>query len=324
MKKIIFLAAMLPMLALGLNSCTEDTQPRLNAPQGEFKLYEPALNNYTYYLTPDGLMTLTTSGQPDYGVATPTQYQVQVSYEADPSKWVEAETDEDGNVTTPANYYNIQTINTQSVISVKMREMAVAMCALMGITSEEDEGLFDPTAREVYVRVHAYVLNPANDSKPGAGDGMVPYTEVYSNVVKLNSVQPYFVVPKPAEIYIIGKYQDWVITGNDKTVTLSEAENGIGSNIFTGYVNMSADDAKTGFRFYTVLGDWETNSIGSQEEDKGKDFKMKEGELEAECVKGKGNFCISGFPGGWMKITVNLNSMTVLFQADDSYEPPTE
>lgn len=321
MKKSILLAALLPMMALGLNSCTDDTQPRLQpAEAGSFKLYEPALNNYTYYLNQEGTLTLTTSGQPDYGVATPTEYEVQVSYEADDTKWVDAVENENGDVITPANYYVLQTINTQSVISVKMRELAVAMCSLMGISSADDEGLFDPNPRPVYVRVRAYVLDPA------AEKGFVDYTEIYSNVIKLNSVQPYFVVPAPAEIYIIGNYQDWKIDGNELTVTLSEAENGIGSNIFTGYVNMTADQASSGFRFYTELGDWgkdgDLPSIGAAAADGDNvDVKMKDGEAEVECVKGKGNFKVQDFEGGWMKITVNMNNMTVLFQAAPDYVP---
>ena len=42
---------------------------------------------------------------------------------------------------------------------------------------------------------------------------------------------------------------------------------------------------------------------------------------KGECVAGKGSWKISNFPaeGGWMKITVDLNTMTVSFMYDPDY-----
>ncbi|MCM1152195.1 MAG: SusE domain-containing protein [Muribaculum sp.] len=318
MNKIALTAALLPMMALALTGCKDDTQPRLQpAEAGTFKLYEPAMNNYTYYLTKDGTIELTTSGQPDYGVATPTQYQVQVSLT---DEWKDKEDPENPGTMVPDTYYNLMTVNTQSVITVKDSELAIAMNSLMGISTVDDESLFDPNPRKVYVRVAAYVADPSQE------DGYVPYSYILSNVITLNSVQPYFVVPAPAELWIIGQYQGWNIDGTDNTVTLSEAENGIGSDIYTGYINMTADDAKTGFRFYKQLGDWGSDgdypSIGANANDgDNKSVEMEDGLYEGEVVAGKGNFCITNYPGGWMKITVNLVNMTVTIQSTPDYTP---
>ncbi len=330
MKKSLILAALLPVLGMSLTGCKDDTQPRLEpAPEGSFQIYEPALNNYTYYLQPDGMITLTTTGQPDYGVAVPTQYEVEISLIEDASKWVDQydeslfqDPDDPKVMTGTPTSYKLQTINTQSVISMRAREIAAGMNAMMGVKSEEDINLFNGNPQPLYVRVHAYVNDPSSP------DGKLAYSNMYSNVAKLNSVQPYFVVPKPAEIYIIGQYQGWNIAGNEKTVALTEEENGIGSDIYSGYVEMEASDAKSGFRFYKELApdgwgkDGEYPSIGANANDGDNlSMELEDGVYEGDCVKGKGNWNITNYPGGWMKITVNLNSMTVIFQYEENYQP---
>ena len=99
MKKSIIMAFMALAVSAAFTSCKDDTQPRLEPAKGEFKLFEPADNNFTYYLTDNAnTITLTTSGQPDYGVATPTQYQVQVSLD---DKWNDAVYDGDDIVEYP-------------------------------------------------------------------------------------------------------------------------------------------------------------------------------------------------------------------------------
>ncbi|MDE7381518.1 MAG: hypothetical protein K2N03_05245 [Muribaculaceae bacterium] len=328
MKKSLILAAILPMLGLGLTGCKDDTQPRLQpAPEGSFQIYEPALNNYTYYLQPEGTITLTTTGQPNYGVATPTQYEVEISFIEDTEKWIDQNDpslyqnpDNPKEMTGIPTSYKLQTVNTQSIIAMRAREIAVGMNAMMGVKTEEDAALFDATPRPLFVRVHAYVKDPASKT------GILNYSEIYSNVLKLNAVQPYFVVPKPGEIFIIGDYQGWDINGNDKTVALTEEENGIGSEIYTGYVEMTDAQAKTGFRFYKELGDWGDDgnlpSIGANANDgDNASVEMEDGVYEGDCVKGKGNWNIQNYPGGWMKITVNLVEMKVIFQYDESYKP---
>lgn len=316
MNKLALTAALLPMMALALTGCKEDTQPRLQeATAGTFELFEPATNNYTYYLSPDATITLTTNGQPDYGVATPTQYQVQISLT---DEWKDQEDPENPGQTIPDTYYNLPTVNTQSVISVKGNELAAAMCSLMGIKDVEDEPLFNGDPRPVYVRVAAYVADPKEEK------GYVPYSYIVSNSMKLNSVKPYFVVPKPGELYVIGDYQGWKIEGNDQTAVLTETA--IGSNVFEGYVNMTEGQANSGFRLYNALGDWGSDgslpSIGAGAADgENIEIALEDNSYEGECVKGKGNWKITNFPGGWLKITVNLTDMTINFSYEPDYTP---
>lgn len=318
MNKLALTAALLPMMALALTGCKEDTQPRLQEPvAGSFELYEPAMNNYTYELSPLGTITLTTSGQPDYGLGTPTQYQVQVSLTGE---WKEAEDPENPGVMIPDTYYCLKTVNTQSVINVKDSELATAMCSLMGINDIEDENLFSAEPRPVHVRVAAYVADPA------AENGYVDYSYILSNPITLKSVIPYFVVPKPGELYLIGDYQGWKIEGNDQTAVLTETE--IGSQVYQGYVEMTKEQAGNGFRAYNALGDWGSDgslpSIGAAADDgDNQDVELTDDVYEGECVKGKGNWKITNFPGGWMKVTINMMDMIVTFQYDPDYEPPT-
>lgn len=320
MNKIALTAALLPMMALALTGCKDDTQPRLSAaPAGSFELYQPALNNYTYYLDPDGTINFTTSGQPDYGVATPTCYEVQVSLT---NEWKEGEYDAEGEEVIAPTYYSLGTVNTQSVIAAKSSEIAIAMCYLMGIREDEDEGLFKPEAQPLYVRVAAYVKDPK------AEKGYVDYTYTLSNVITLPAVVPYFVVPKPGVLYMIGNYQGWNINGSADTYTISEEENGIGSQIYTGYANLTPDQASGGFRFYKTLGVWGDDDkypgVGASGKDQNNPFSWldaTDNTLETECMPGKGNWNISDYPGGWMKITINLKDMTASFEYTPDYEP---
>lgn len=314
------MAALALVSALAFTSCKDNTEPRLDEAKGDFKLYEPAENNYTYDLTnSDNIITLTTSGQPDYGVATPTSYEVQVSLNGE---WEDGIKDEDGEYTVYPTYRSLPTVNTQSVITVSALELNQAITYLQGIHDESEVDIYDSSKRPLYVRVRAYVAYSASE------DGYLKYTEVYSNPVKINSVQPAYEasLPLPAKLWIIGNYQGWNINGNEDTRYVDETEYGIDSNIFTGYLPASAlnDPSNSYFRFYSALGDWESNSYGHQVDDEGTAVEMStENGITAyngPCVKGKGSWVISNYPGdGWCKLIVDLNSMTVSFQYDPDY-----
>lgn len=318
MKKSIFLAALALMTGMAFTGCKDDTQPRLQPATGNFQLYEPADNNFTYDLTDDSnTITLTTSGQPDYGVATPTQYQVQVSLD---NTWEDAVT-ENGDIVVYPTYYSLSTVNTQSVITASALELNQAITYLQGIRNEDQVGEYDSSVRPIWVRVRAYIADPASE------EGYVSYSQVFSNSVKLNSVQPSYEasLPLPAKLWIIGNYQGWNIDGNASTRYVDETENGIGSNIYTGYLPASALNTSDGyFRFYSALGDWESNSYGHQVDDNGTAVSMEEKDgtwvYNGGCVAGKGSWLIDNYPGdGWCKLTVDLNTMTVSFQYDPDY-----
>ena len=321
MKKSIFLAALTLVTGMALTGCKDNTDPRLEpAKEGSFMLYEPAENNYTYDLTQNtNEIILTTSGQPDYGVATPTSYQVQVSLD---NTWEEGVKDEEGNYAIYPTYYSLPTVNTQSVITVSALELNQAITYLQGIHEEDEVDLYDSSVCPLYVRVRAYVAYSPAES------GYLDYTQVFSNVIKINQVQPAYEasLPLPAKLYIIGNYQGWNINGNDDTRVVDESEYGIGSNIYTGYLPASAlNDPDNGyFRFYSALGNWDANSIGHQIDDEGTKVEMEEvgGQMvyNGPCVAGKGSWIIGNYPGdGWTKLIVDLNVMTVSFQYDPDY-----
>lgn len=317
MNKFSVLSVLAAVTALGLTGCKDDTQPRLQNPApGSFEVYEPALNNYTYYLDPESTIELVTS-QPNYGLGTITQYEVQVALT---DQFVDAEVNaETGEVTREANYQVLPTVNTQAVIQVSCKELAIAMCALHGILTNEDADKWDNPVvngvQPVYFRVAAYVADPKEAT------GYVPGSYILSNVVKVNKVQPYFAVNVPKEIYLIGNPQGWAIT--DGSMVLSEAENGIDSDIYTGTFDFDSEiiaPGGGGFRFYKELGDWGNDgaypSIGANAND-GDNLEVtldpETLSAEAVVVAGKGNFQINGWPGGWFKITVNLVNMTAAF-----------
>ncbi|MDE5774656.1 MAG: SusE domain-containing protein [Muribaculaceae bacterium] len=330
MNKLSILSVLTAVAALGLTGCKDDTQPRLQDPTpGTFKVFEPALNNYTYYLAPDATIELVTS-QPDYGLGTVTQYELQACLSED---FKEATVDPaTGEVANEANYQILTTVNTQARIQMSCQELAVAMCALYGITTDEDVDKWDVTAanglkpsdvQPVYIRVAAYVADPKTPTGYATG------SYITSNVVKLNSVKPFFAVRVPAEIYLIGKPQGWNIESGE--MALTEAENGIGSDIYTGVFEFDSEILASGgggFRFYKELDNWGDNgaypSIGANAND-GDNTKVTLDEeslsADVDVVAGKGNFQIENWPGGWMKMTVNLVDMNANFKPGDA---PTE
>ncbi len=325
MNKLSVLPVLAALAAFSLTSCKEDTQPRLQDPTpGSLKLYEPAMNNYTYYLAPESTIELVTS-QPAYGLGVITNYEVQVCLtENFEEAVVDAET---GEVTREANYLALPTVNTQAKVQVSCKELAVAMNALHGITTNEDIDKWDDpansSAQPVYVRLAAFISDPSSKT------GYVPGSYILSNVVRLNSVQPYFAVDVPKIIYLIGNPQGWDVNKGD--MPLSEAANGIGSDIYTGTFDLTSDDISSGgggFRFYKELGNWGDDgaypSIGANAND-GDNLKvtLDEETLSAEVVvvAGKGNFQIENWPGGWMQMSVNLVNMTATFGPGEEPAP---
>lgn len=290
MKKISFLMMGLAMLAtLGFTSCKTDTQPRLEKPT-EFVLNTPATAENVVLLqagTAEGSTINFTVSQPDYGIGVVTSYEVQISYTEDFT-----------------DFRSLKTVDSQAQISCSSEEFAIAMCSLMGVETEDDAGKFDGGARPVYVRVKAFI--------PGA-----EYSEILSNVVKIN-VKPYFAIKIPAKIYLIGQPSGWDI--NNGAMALSEPVNGIGSNIYSGTFEISAEDAASGFRFYTTLGSWGDDgvppSIGAAANDGDNQAVTVDtnGLYQGPCVWGKGNWNVTNWEGGAMHITVDLNEMTVIFE----------
>lgn len=272
------------LISVCFTSCKQDTQPRLEKPT-EFVLNTPALANQTYILSADNGIDLTVS-QPDYGMGVVTNYQTQVSFTED-----------------FAEYANIETISNQAKIEIPGEQMAQAMCSLMGYVNNDTEDLFSADPRDVYVRVRAYIPN-------------AEYSEITSNVIKL-VVKPYKAVKLPGRLYVIGQNQGWDIANG--SVFLEEPANAIGSKVYTGVVTMTAADAAVGFRFYTELGSWGDNgalpSIGAKADDGDNlTVSVEDGVYNGTCVAGKGTWIISNWSGSDMKMTVDLNTMKVIFE----------
>lgn len=282
--------ALMVILGATFTSCKEDTQPRLEQPT-EFVLNTPPMANETYVLEEyngDATQIYLTVSQPNYGLGTVTNYEVQLSKTED-----------------FAVYQSLLTVNTQAQIQCDGYEWSVAMNALNGITTEEDADKFTGEAEEICVRVRAYVPN-------------AEYSSICSNVIKLN-VQPYFAVRAPGKIYVIGNVSGWDI--NNGAIYLSEPDNGIGSHIYSGEIEFTSEQASSGFRFYTELGSWGNDgalpSIGANANDGDNATVALDDDsyYSGPCVYGKGNWNISNWPGGKLKITVDLNEMKVYFQA---------
>lgn len=308
MKKISILMAAAVAACGMMTSCKSDTQPRLEKPTS-FHLNTPALANQTYILQEggEGEDATTTSieltvSQPDYGLGVVTHYQVQTSLTGE---FNDAVLDENGNIVTPATYESLRTVDTQAKINCSAFDMAVAINALNGITEKDQEDEFNQLyankPQKVFVRVHAFIPHAA-------------YSSIYSNVIEL-SIIPYFAVAVPGSIWMIGQYTGWDIASPSPLVLLSEPENAIGSKVYSATIDIEAGANPGAFRFYTALGDWETNSIGSQVADEGISVALDPdtNTYEGDAVDGKGSWNLSnwdeitGGEAAKLKMTVDLS-----------------
>lgn len=284
MKKISILFAML-VAVISLNSCKEDTYPRYNTPT-EFELNTPAMAEEYYELTEEGTLNLTWS-QPDYGYAAAASYKVQVSLTDD--------------------FEAFEELSSEYVLCdahVSMSEIAEAICVLRGIESED--AYVDEPARSLYVRVRAYING-------------IEGSDILSNVIVLKQVKEYCAIKSPGFIYLIGNCGGWTgpDAGNAEALAnwrLFESDNAIGSKIYSGVFDMPAGELI--FRFYTELTGWDGGaSVGMQVEDNPVDVVLVDGAAKEALVKGKGSIRIAEWEGGSMKITVNLNDMSVILEA---------
>lgn len=165
----------------------------------------------------------------------------------------------------------------------------------------------DPEATEPYA-LYMKVVGELND----VGD---PIT-VESDVKKI-LVKPYKVTVEYAAIWFIGKAEGWNIDG-DENFRLYDYT---GTGVYEGTFTLAAGNDNY-FRFYTAVGDWESNSIGYQEPDQGTDItgEMKNGVYTGDCVWGKGSWLIT--IDSDYKMTVDLKNMKVRFEAVNPDEDP--
>lgn len=294
MKKISILMGALA-LAGGFASCSDDDTPALNTPES-FVLNTPPMADQYYELAPGGTIALSCS-QPDYGFVAAATYGVEMSLDK-----------------SEDNVYAIES-NTPSQAAFTINQEAVAMgfCKLNGIETVDQWNELNPGYAPIYIRATAQL------NKGGVG-------LVKSNWIELKNVKPYFAVPAPGFIYLVGTPSEWnmQLTETLKNWRLYEDDKAIGSKIYTGVFNIPAGDVL--FRFYTELdGNWDTFSYGPANNHNG-DAVASDGAFNITCefnadgeftdgIKAtKDNFHFPNWDGGQVTIIVDMSkedAMTV-------------
>lgn len=275
------------LLGFTFTSCKEDTQPRLSKPT-KFVLNTPPMADQLYVMSATSTINLTVS-QPNYGVATTPTYQVEIAKTADGFD--------------NSEYRTLPSTTTDAKIVINGEEFCLSLCDLWGYTSPET---FDDSPRPVFIRVHAMVEN-------------ADYSSIYSNVIELKAVQPYFAVKIADTIQLVGEPEGWSTAYNEAWL-LYETEPG--NLVYQGTFEIPA--GKFQFRFYDKFDEaepWEWYSIGAQDDDNPVNIAMTDGSYSGDCFydpatkkAGKGSWQIPDWPGGTVKMTVNLNTKKVSFE----------
>lgn len=275
------------ILGFCFTSCKEDTQPRLDKPT-EFRLNTPPMAGQLYVLSSETPVNFTVS-QANYGLATTPNYSVEISDTEDFAKFVACE------YTT-----------TDAKISVPGEQFSLAICSLFGYTDTEN---FSDAVRPIYVRVRSVVPN-------------CEYSDIVSNVICLKQVKPYLAIKVADTIWLVGDCEGWSAAPNDEWALVETAPE---SRVYKGTFDIAA--GKFQFRFYDKFDadePWDWYSIGSQNDDAGVEISSlfnADGLYEGNVVynfeekkTGKGSWLYTGWPGGKVDMTVNLNSNKVSFQ----------
>ena len=246
----------------------QDVNPVLQTPT-KFVLNNPVMSTQYIELTPTTTVNMTCS-QPDYGYAAAANYYAQVSFTEDFAEWAEV---------------NENPYTNCGKIEMSGEELAMAMCKLRGVTTEES--YVDEAACPLYVRLRAEIKGAPEQSA------------IISNVVVLSQVKAYYAVKLPGYIYLVGQPSGWnePSAGNAahyENWKLLEAEDAIGSKIYSGTFEVAAGQAT--FRFYRKLQGWDAlddngviYSIGLQVEDKAMDVAFTDGIFSSAIVDGKGS-----------------------------------
>lgn len=293
MKKIYSLALMLVAGLFALSSCSEDrdSNPTIQTPT-QFVLNTPALAEQYIQLSADNSVNLTWS-QPNYGYNAFATYMVQVGItENGQTRW---------NEDVLTREYTVCNAN------VNGQEIAEAICALDGVTGQDD--YVDKGFREIAFRVISVIKTAAGEEVPG--------TRIVSNPVAYKHIASYCAVKSAAYIYIIGSCNGWTEPAANKAEELADwriYETEIGSNVFKGSVEMPAGDLT--FRFYTELTGWDGGaSIGLISDDVSTPVSFENNVYSSELVSpGKGSWQFNGFAGGFITITVDMNQKLVKFE----------
>lgn len=297
MKKFIYLLAGLA-LAAGVTSCEDSKEPQYQAPT-TFKLNTPALQDELLMTTGDmddkSTFNLFCS-QPDYGFSAVCEYGVQVSLT---ENFVDATEAQEANYVTLTN----QSVS-QSAMTFRTYDLAVAMTELLGITTPEEGEAYDgPDEMPVYFRATCRI--------PGVTGSEI----VSQNVVHFSKVRFFYAIPTAGIIYIVGHVFNPVngasnnfkepssgFTDFYKDFQLVEPE--IGSKLYAGTYYLKecsggADnvDNNAQFRFFTELNGWADKAV--QVASNSADFYVEpitdlfvDGLFSTSAVYGQGNWGI--------------------------------
>jgi len=262
MKKFIYLLAGLALTA-GFTSCEDSKEPQYKNPTS-FTLNAPALQNQMLETTGDQEDKATFNlfcSQPDYGFSAVCEYGVQVSLT---DKFV------DGADAQQANYIALTNQNaSQSAMSFRTYDLAVAMTKLLGLNTIEDaEAYTGPDEMPVYFRATCRI--------PGVEGSEI----VSDNVVAYNKVKFHYAIPTAGIIFIVGHVTN---IENDIENNFSEPSEGfsawykenfalvepeIGCKLYAGTYRLKecsggADnvDNCAQFRFFTELNGWADKNV---------------------------------------------------------------
>lgn len=255
---------MMALAMVSFTSCEDDKDPKLQEPT-EFVLNTPPFATQLYDLTPNGVIELTCS-QPNYGLTLATTYGVEISMLEDFGANLPAP----GEGEAP-HAVTILPVNPQSaVIEIPESKIAEAICAMRGITSEEE--YTEIPAHPLYVRALAHINNQ-------------PATKITSNTVTLTQVKGYcaFEAKVYDVIYTPGNSNGWSHGDSQQLLAYAEGK-------YRGFMFINGD-----FKF-TPEPNWDSDwGAGATE-----------GTLE---VKG-GNIAMPATGEGLYYAEVDVNALT--------------
>lgn len=284
-----------------LTSCStdNDSNPSIQSPTS-FTINESPVADQYIQLAADNNVNLTWS-QPDYGYNAFATYKVQVGIVDNGTVTWNTKDGEPKYLATPYTVCNA---------NISGEEIAEALCEIDGFKYAED--YLDMGYREIALRIYSCINTSMNVEIPGTGI-------LSDNYVTFRHMAAYNAVKSPAYIYLVGNVTDWNTPnmGNADYYAdwrLWEPDDDIGSKKFYNTFDLPAGDLQ--FRFYAALTGWDDDSMGPQEEDAGVESAFTNGVFEGTILTGKkkGTWLFSGFPGGTVKMTVDLNANTVKFE----------
>lgn len=311
MKNKLLLGALLMSIVSLFMACSNDrdSNPTVVSPT-TFTVNPPALGEQYIQLSPTNNVNLTWS-QPNYGFNAFVTYRVQVGIYDETTgttKWNERDIKDDaGNVIGTEPVYIDGSFNKCNC-DISGEDIAMAICSIDGFTSTDD--YVDMGYRVIAMRVHASINRSEKEEVAGTG--------ITSEPVFFKHMAAYCAIKSPAYMYIIGNCNGWPAPVPGAAVELATwrvFETEIGNKLFYGEFDIPAGTLQ--FRFYKALTDWNGgDSWGTQVDDAGVECAFKDNVFEGVGMAGKGTWLFNDFPGGKVKMTVNMNTEKVKFELE--------